>query len=113
MVDVADAYLIEGLQSLSMAEFKKSITCVQDNCTLLRSIIDIYSLQCESSQGFRDIVAEYVRDRLTRGLDPRAKEVLGEITGQIPSFTKDLLDSLLKKGISGVCSHCGYDNWFR
>ncbi|KID85333.1 BTB/POZ fold protein, partial [Metarhizium majus ARSEF 297] len=107
MVDVADAYLIEGLQSLSMAEFKKSITCVEDNCTLLRSIVDIYSLQCESSQVLRHIVVESLRERVARSLDSSLKGMLYEITEQVPSFSQDLIGSVLIKPMLGYCTRCG------
>ncbi|KAG8412147.1 hypothetical protein J3458_014341 [Metarhizium acridum] len=109
MFDIADTYLIKGLQSLSMANFKESVRRDLDNCAFLRSIVDIYSLQCESSKILRDIVVESVRERTVRHLDSSAEEVFDEITDQIPNFTKDILSSVLHEPILGRCSHCGYD----
>lgn len=106
MFDVADKYLIKGLQSLSVAEFKKLASRDADDYALLRSIIDIYSLQCKSGKVLRDIVVESVKERGARGLDSRAGKVLDEITDQIPSFTKDLLHSLLNRPITGHCTPC-------
>ncbi|KAF5132945.1 hypothetical protein E5D57_003567 [Metarhizium anisopliae] len=60
MFDIADTYLIKGLQSLSVTEFTRSATREPDDCTFLRSIIDVYSLQCESSKILRDVVVESI-----------------------------------------------------
>ncbi|EFY89470.1 BTB/POZ domain protein [Metarhizium acridum CQMa 102] len=85
MFDIADTYLIKGLQSLSMANFKESVRRDLDN------------------------LVESVRERTVRHLDSSAEEVFDEITDQIPNFTKDILSSVLHEPILGRCSHCGYD----
>ncbi|EXU97757.1 BTB/POZ domain protein [Metarhizium robertsii] len=107
MVDVADTYIIKGLKSLSMANFKKSARRDPDDCAFLRSIVDIYSLQCESSQVLRDIVVESVRERLARCLDFSKDGLLYEITKQVPSFCHDLIGSLFSKPMLGYCTRCG------
>lgn len=101
MVNIADTYIIKGLQSLSMANFKKSARRDPDDYAFLRSIVDIYSLQCESSQVLRDIMVKSVRERLARCLDFSKDRVLYEITKQVPSFCDDLIGSALSKPVLG------------
>lgn len=106
MFDLADKYLINGLQSLSVAEFKKAARRERDTCSFLRSIAEIHSLQGESSRTLRDIVVGSVRERISQPLDSGVKEALDELTDQVPNFTKDLLNSFLDHPILGHCSHC-------
>lgn len=106
ILDITNTYLIKGLQTLSVAEFKKLASRDVDDCALLRSVIDIYSLQYKSGKVLRNIVVKSVREQGAQGLNSRAGKVLDEITDQIPSFTKDLLHSLLNKPITGHCTPC-------
>lgn len=107
MLDLADKYLIAGLQSISVAQFKQAVRGERDTCSFLRCISQIYSLQCESSKTLRDTVIDSVRERISQPLGSDVKEALDIVTDQVPSFTQDLLHSFLEMPILGYCSHCG------
>lgn len=109
MFALADKYLIDGLQNLSAAEFKKAVRCEESTCSLLRSINEIYSLECESSQTLRDIIVQSIRARTLPPLKSDVAEALDEITNQVPNFTKDIFISLLRQPMLGYCDHCGRD----
>ncbi|KAK2591152.1 Anaphase-promoting complex subunit 23 [Conoideocrella luteorostrata] len=107
MFDLADKYLISGLQSLSVAEFRKIIGREGDACVFLRSIGEIYSLQCESNKILRDILVESTRERFSSPMDSDLEEVLGGMINMVPDFAIDLCLSFLRQPNLGHCGNCG------
>lgn len=105
---LADKYLITGLLSLSAVEFKQAARRLTDDCTLLKSIAEIYSLKSESSRILRDITIEAVRERIAFSpQDSVTERLLDDITDEVPEFTKELLKSFRHQPNLGRCNQCG------
>ncbi|KID85510.1 BTB/POZ domain protein [Metarhizium guizhouense ARSEF 977] len=107
MFELADKYMIAGLQTLAASEFNKALDQEMDACKFLRSIPAIYSLASTSSDKLREAVVWELRRWIAwQEFDATVKEVFHEVTGNVPQFSEELLDSFLDSPLLGECSCC-------
>ncbi|KID80733.1 uncharacterized protein G6M90_00g006360 [Metarhizium brunneum] len=105
MFELADKYMVVGLQTLAASEFNKAIEQETDVCKFLRSVPEIYSLASTASDKLREAVVWEFRCWIAcQEFDATVKEVLREVIGKVPQFTEELLDSFLDSTLLDECS---------
>jgi hypothetical protein len=93
---LADKYYCRLKESFNAAEF-------------LKSSPDVYHLTPLKLSTLRTIATCYARNHLEKALhDSSYTEIYDNITSQVPSFTKDLLDSYIASPILADCVNCGF-----
>jgi hypothetical protein len=107
MFALADKYLIKGLQTLSAANYAKTLGQEPNICNFIRSLPDVYTLTPDSSRGLRDEALEFAKAKLAVSLaSPEAKDIYDDLAADIPEFIKELLDSFLQQPLVGGCHKC-------
>jgi hypothetical protein len=104
---LADKYDVQGLCDLATAKYRSRLESDFDVVELLESIPDVYSTPCEV-HALRALVTIYARNGLEKALhDSSYTKIYDQITSQVPTFTKDLLDSYIASPILADCQNCG------
>ncbi|EFY86190.1 BTB/POZ domain protein [Metarhizium acridum CQMa 102] len=108
MFELSKKYMIDGLQTFATCEFMEAVQQEESLCKFLRSIPEIYSLLRTPSNHLREFRVWHVRSLMAAAdFDAAAKQVLDEVTENVPQFAKELLNSFIESPLMGYCHLCG------
>ena len=109
MFALADKYLIEGLKGLAQYYFCKVLRGQLSILDFLHSMRDVYQLTPESVRELRDQALYFARENLPESLGKscQVRQAYEQMFVDVPEFTRDLLDSLLRQPYLGSCSSNG------
>ncbi|KAL7808552.1 hypothetical protein V8C44DRAFT_335854 [Trichoderma aethiopicum] len=110
MFSLADVYLIDGLLTLAETKFRAAVKGESTTTMVLKHVIEVYSLQCDSSKVLREIVVENLRERVAYSIPVADQQVLESLLHELPDFARDVAKSYVlgpaKAPSSGRCANC-------
>lgn len=105
---LADKYDVQGLCELVMAKYYSRLEDDFNAVEFLESIPDVYHLTPPEIGTQRTLAIHFARKFLEKTLhDTAYKKIYHDITLQVPTFTKYLLDSYIASPILADCVNCG------
>jgi hypothetical protein len=105
---LADKYDVKDLCVLSAEKYSSRLEKDFNVVDFLESIPDVYHLTAPQVRTLRDFVLHFARKNLETALHHSShSKVYDDITSEVPTFTKDLLDSYVASPILADCYNCG------
>jgi hypothetical protein len=105
---LADKYDVKDLCVLSAEKYSSSLEKDFNVVEFLESIPDVYHLTAPQVQTLRNLVLHFARKNLANALHHSShSKIYDDITCEVPTFTKDLLDSYIASPILADCQNCG------
>jgi len=104
---LADKYVVDVLQSLSVAKFSDRLRD-SEIFEFLESIPGVYTLTPGVVRGLRDEAIKHARINLPQYLgNASVRQAYEDIASMTPEFIKELLESYMETPMIGKCWNCG------
>jgi hypothetical protein len=104
---LADKYIVKDLCKLAVDKYLKRLLSNFNIVEFLESIPDVYLLTAPQIT-LRDGVVHFSRKNLKKALlDRNNTKTYDKITAEVPTFTKDLLNSYVVAPLLADCTNCG------
>lgn len=97
MVALADKYLVSALFEIASDNFATSVESESNPLALLGSVPDVYAVDTDGSLGLRKVLVKTLDETLAEvGRDTALKKAVEDVVEAVPSFSTDLLKSVLR-----------------